>query len=139
MAIWIFDLHRRGQWWSGLVGDDFCWLLGGVAERLGGGRWMVGDVSDGHVDGLFQGGSRRVLEVWRGHDVVVVVGTWGRSQWDGWGVYDGAWGGDCECRGGGIVVVAGGSRWRCWNLDVCFWWYVGNCWVLVVIERDGGV
>ena len=41
---------------------------------------MVGDVSGGHVDGLLQGGSRWVLEVWRGHDVVVVIGAWGGAS-----------------------------------------------------------
>ena len=32
VAIWVFDLSRRGQWWRGIVGDKLSWLLGGVAE-----------------------------------------------------------------------------------------------------------
>ena len=91
-----------GQCWSGLIGDDGCWLLGGVAERLGGGRWVVVVVGGGRVVGLLQGGSWRFLEVWRGHVVLVVVGTWSRGQWGSWGVELVSWAGAVGAKKGAV-------------------------------------
>ena len=52
-------------------------MFGGVAEWLCGGRWMVVVVGGDRVVGLRCGGSRRFLEICRGHAVVVIVDAWG--------------------------------------------------------------
>ena len=57
---------------------------------------MVAVVGGDRVVELRCGGSRRFLEVCRGHVEVVIVDTWGRGQWGGGegcvGVLDGGCG-----------------------------------------------
>ena len=59
--------------------------MGGVAGRLGGGRWVVVVVGGDRMVELRCGGSRRLREVCRGHVEVVIVDIWGQGQCDGGG------------------------------------------------------